>query len=150
MIALFSAAGLMLSAIVVTSDVPLEHRTRVDHTSGSVEAHYTGTVHLVAKQVGSPGPGGRASTLRCEWSAKLAVNREARHEAGGLLSHSMTDREGIALSRPGWCNSHRGAVKAEIASRTDELQQRLVALAAEDRDTLLAQVERQNEQRNAG
>jgi hypothetical protein len=149
MIGFFSVAGLMLSAIVVTSDLPLEHRTRVDHASGSMEAHYVGTVHLVPKQVGSPGPGGRTSTLRCEWSVMLTVNREARHEAGGLLSHTMTDREGLTLSRPGWCNSSREAAKAEVASRTDELQQRLVALVAEDRDTLLAQVERQNEQRNA-
>jgi len=149
MIGLFSAAGLMLSAIVVTSDIPLEHRARVDHASGAIDAHYLGTVQLEARQMGVPSPGGRASTLRCEWRAKLIVHREARHEAGGLLSHSITDPSGLTIARAGWCNSQRSAVTAEVAARSDELQERLLAIAAEDRATLLAQVERQNEQRNA-
>jgi hypothetical protein len=149
MIGLFSAAGLMLSAIVVTSAVPLEHRTQVDHASGSVEARYVGTVQLVPRQLGSPGPGGRPSTLRCEWRANLAVEREARHETGGLLSRSIVDSDGLKLTRPGWCNSSRSAVVAEVAARSDVLQERLLAIAAEDRAALLEQVERQNEQRNA-
>jgi len=149
MIGLFSTAGLMLGAILVTSGAPLEHHAKVDHASGSVEARYTGTVHLVPRQVGSPAPGGRPSTLRCEWSANLSVDREARHEAGGLLSRSIVDTDSLKLTRSGWCNSQRTSVVAEIAARSDELKERLVAIATEDRSALLAQVERQNEQRTA-
>lgn len=143
MTGLFAAAGLALGAIVVTPQLPLEHRTQVQHASGVVDAEYRGTVTLAAKQVGTPAPGGRASTLQCEWTADLAVEREARHPNGGLLSRTINDAQGLTLSRAGWCNSHRNDVAQHFAERSDELHQQLLSVAEADRDMLVSQVERQ-------
>jgi len=145
-----SAAGLTLGAIVVTPGLPLEHRTQVAHESGMVEVHYTGTVELAPIQRGAPAPGGRASTLHCEWRARMNVDRQARHAEGGLLARSIDNAEGLTLSRPGWCHSHRAAVEQQLAGRSAELQQRLLAIVEQDRPVLLAQVDRQQGQRTAG
>lgn len=143
MYGLVATAGLLLGAIIVTPQQPLEHQVRIDHASGAIEADYRGTVTLAARQIGSPAPGGRASTLRCEWTADLAVERQARHANGNLLSRSIDAGEAMTLTRAGWCNSHRDAVSGQFAARSAELHDRLVAVAGSDRAVLIDQVERQ-------
>lgn len=143
MTGMLAAAALALGAIVVTPHLPLEHRTQVQHASGTVDAEYRGTVTLAARQIGTPAPGGRAPTLRCEWTAGLAVEREARHASGGLLSRTIDDADGLKMSRAGWCNAHRNDVAQHFAERSDELHRQLLAVAEADRDVLVSQVERQ-------
>ncbi|WP_347301860.1 hypothetical protein V5740_07390 [Croceibacterium sp. TMG7-5b_MA50] len=143
MIGLFAAAGLTLGAIVVSPQQPLEHRTQIEHASGAIDAEYRGIVTLDARQIGHPAPGGRAATLRCEWNADMAVEREARHANGSLLSRSIDGSKALTLTRAGWCNAHRSDVAQHFAERSDELRSRLVATAEADRAVLIAQVERQ-------
>lgn len=148
MMGILFAAGAALGAIVVTPHIPLEHRVRIDHASGPINAAYTGAVTMAARQVGAPGPGGRAATLRCEWTASLAVEREASH-AGGTLSRRI-DAEGLTLTRAGWCNAHRADVARQVAERSDALHRRVLAVAEADRAVLVQQLERQLAVRSAG
>lgn len=133
-------AGLLLGA--APDALILEHRVAVPHASGAIDARYRGDVVVRHKQVGTVAAPGRASTLRCQWEAHLAVERQAHHASGTAAIRSLR-REGVATgSRVGWCETSRGAIEREVAARADEWRRHMVALAEEDRADLLAEIDR--------
>lgn len=139
--ALFLALAAVPLAGAAAVTLP-DHTLQLDHRGGTAAVRYSGNVELAYRQVGSPAPGGRSSTLRCRWSADLTVHREARHSSGATVSRVLTHERALEGHRPGWCEAHRGAVQKEVAARTDELQRRVAALAHDDRENLLAELER--------
>jgi len=119
-----------------------DHHVQLDHGGGTAAVRYSGNVDVAYRQLGNPAPGGRSSTLSCRWSADLTVHREARHSSGSTMSRVLTQERALEGRRPGWCEAHRGAVRQEVAARTDELRARVAVMALDDRDTLLAELER--------
>ena len=133
--------GLMLAAAAASGGA-VEHRTRVDHPSGAIDATYRGDVAISHKQVGAAGPGGRASTLSCAWRADIAVSRDARHPSGSTFARSIERRGVIEGRKPGWCSTQRAAISQEVARRTDELRGHLIQVAQEDHSALRAEIDR--------
>jgi hypothetical protein len=134
--------ALLSGALTATSGGLLSHQTTVDHPTGVAQTQYRGNVIVEQRQLGTPAPGGRQSSLRCHWTAGLVVNREARHASGSMLSRTFDRKSVIEGSRPGWCDTHRSAIREEVARRTDELHEHLVALAHEDHGVLRAEIDR--------
>jgi hypothetical protein len=137
----FVLAGLLLSTMAAVS-APLEHRLRIDHHSGAIDVLYRGDVAVVTKEVGTVAPGGRPSTLRCTWRLDVALEREARHASGSVMTRSFNTLTALEGSRPGWCMTHRRAIEQDVASRRQEVQQHLLAAAAADRPVLAAEIDR--------
>ncbi|MFW2851297.1 hypothetical protein ACM61V_05165 [Sphingomonas sp. TX0543] len=117
------------------------HRVTLDHSAGAVEAVYRGAVDVAHRQLGTVAGAGRASTLRCHWSAMVRVEREARHPAGHLLSRSIASEAPLSGSRAGWCEGQRGAIVDEVARRADRLRDHVIDVAARDREVLLAELD---------
>ncbi|WP_233150928.1 hypothetical protein [Sphingomonas mollis] len=132
-------AGLAMAAAPVTA---AEHRTRIDHPVGPVDAHYRASVDVAHKQVGAVAPGGRSSSLRCHWSATVNVDRVARHAAGSVMARSISRDAAIKGSRPGWCEGQRTAISRDVAARMDEVHGHMMAVAREDHPVLHAELDR--------
>ncbi|MES2271995.1 MAG: hypothetical protein V4533_14015 [Pseudomonadota bacterium] len=135
-------AGLSLGLLAAASSAAAEHRVQIDHRSGAVDAHYRGNVDVSHKQIGSAAPGGRASSLRCAWTAKISVNREARHASGAVMTRAFESDTIVKGSRPGWCSTNTAAIAQDVALRTDDIQRHLLAAAEKDHAVLTAEVER--------
>lgn len=136
------AAGLLLGSLSTPSaGIAVEHRTRLDHPAGAVEARYRGDVAIVHRQIGTVAPGGRPSTLRCLWSAGLSVDRRAHHGSGDVMTRSIRRDAVVEGHRPGWCAAHRDSIAREVAGRGAVLRDHLIAIAREDHGVLHAELD---------
>lgn len=136
------SAALLLGLAPAATGAQVDHTTRVDHHSGPVTAQYRGQVDIHHKQVGIVAPGGRASTLRCDWSARLTVDRKATAASGRTMHRTFVSEPAIAGSRIGWCSTHREAISREVAARANDFDRSLQAVALEDHDMLRAELDR--------
>lgn len=126
----------------------IAHSIRIDHDAGPVHADYRMRIDVRHDQVGTAGPGGRPSTLRCRWQADLLLDRSARHSAGTVLQRSLR-RDAVASgSRPGWCTANRDAIARDVARATTDVQGEIRALAQQDADGLRAELDRLGNDRN--
>ncbi len=91
--------------------------TTVDHPGGAITADYRGDVTIGMKQVGAAAPGGRPSTLRCMWTARLRVERQAVGAGGMRAARSFTAPGVVEGSRAGWCDGQRPAIEREVAAQ---------------------------------
>lgn len=131
---------LLLMAAAAPAVPPLvlpEHRVRLERA----DVRYRGTVAVAFRQVGVPAPGGRASSLRCRWSADLTVEREALAPSGRASARVIARERALEGSRPGWCDGHARAVEREVAARSDRLRRALLRIAGRDRPRLPAELD---------
>jgi hypothetical protein len=145
MIALVASA-----AVAVPLTATEAHEVRIEHSSGAVDARYHGRLVVAHRQVGAVAPGGRASTLRCAWQADVVVDRAARHPSGSTMARSITRDRVLTGSRPGWCAGARQAIDREVAARSADIRTHLLAVADEDRATLMAETDRLHAHDSAG
>jgi len=139
------AMSILSLALVSTLPGPGITRT-INHSSGSVTADYRGAVVIERKQIGSVAPPGRPSTLRCQWTAHLNVERQAAGAGGLAMSRSFVRPNVAEGSRPGWCEGHSPFIDREVAERMQD-QTHLQQAADEDRATLMIDVDRLVESR---
>jgi hypothetical protein len=131
-------AGLLLGSVAVLA--AHDHRVDLTHGGHAVAATYRASVAVTHRQVGAVAAAGRASTLRCRWTAAVSVERHARR-ADGLVAVRTVDAAPISGSRPGWCATHRAAIAREVAARGEVVRARIAAAAAADRAALLADLD---------
>ena len=145
----FVLAG-VLGAALASPAVALEHEVVIDHDGGPIAADYKGSVTIETTQVGTAGVAGRPSTLRCNWTASLNVERVAQ-VGESLRSHRTLTSEDVASgSRPGWCETHAKAIDRLVDSRSDTFRTAMLALVEQDRGAILAEAESaQNSSRGA-
>ena len=145
----FVLAGL-LGAALASPAVALEHEVVIEHDGGPIAADYKGSVTIETTQVGTAGVAGRPSTLRCNWTASLNVERVAQ-VGDSLRSHRTLTSEDVASgSRPGWCETHAKAIDRLVDSRSDTFRTAMLALVEQDRGAILAEAESaQNNSRGA-
>ena len=136
------AAGLALSAASAAVGLQVDHHVQIDHHSGPVAVSYRGDVAVTHKQVGTVAPGGRASSLRCQWEASMTVARQATATSGASFSRSIDSAPILTGSRPGWCSTHQAAITREVAAKTAHMQDHLRELAQDDHETLRAELDR--------
>ena len=117
------------------------HDVRIDHRTGAIDARYDGRLVVSHRQVGAAAPSGRQSSLRCVWQADVVVDRAARHPSGSTMMRSITRENVMNGSRPGWCVGARTAISRDVAARADQVRAHVTAVAADDRPTLLSEID---------
>ena len=132
-----AAAGLLLGSPLATET----HQVQMDHRGQRVDVTYRSEVAVRHRQVGTAGAPGRPSSLRCTWSASVDVHREARHAAGHVLTRRISADAPISGTRPGWGDAQRGAIAQEIAAKTGEVREHLLAVAERDQAAMLAELD---------
>ncbi|MBE2992622.1 hypothetical protein IFR23_11400 [Sphingomonas sp. CFBP 13603] len=148
--AYFLTAGLVLAATGAALGMTVDHQNEVDHRSGPVAVKYRGDVVITHKQVGAVAPGGRASSLRCDWAASISVARHAVAASGTRLVRSIDSKPVVSGTRPGWCVASHGAIKKEVAAKAADMQQHLMMLAEEDEQMLRVELDRIHGPQRAG
>lgn len=134
--AIFSLAGLALGLIMSPPIGEPEHRVRIDHVSGPVDAEYRPSLRIATRQIGTAASPGKPSTLACAWRAGLTVDRHARSTSGASFRRSI-DRDGVIEGRrAGWCSTHRAAIGREVARRSGTVRGHLTDVAQEDHPVL--------------
>ena len=136
----FVFAGL-LGAAIASPALALEHEVVIEHEGGPIAADYKGSVMIETTQVGTAGVAGRPSTLRCNWSASLNVERVAKVGESLRSQRSLTSEDVASGSRPGWCETHAKAIDRLVDSRSDSFRTAMLALVEQDRSTILAEAE---------
>lgn len=136
----FVFAGL-LGAAIASPALALEHEVVIEHEGGPIAADYKGSIMIETTQVGSAGVAGRPSTLRCNWSASLNVERVAKVGESLRSQRSLTSEDVASGSRPGWCETHAKSIDRLVDSRSDSFQTAMLALVEQDRSTILAEAE---------
>ena len=148
--AYFLTTGLVLAATGAALGMTVDHQNQVDHRSGPVAVKYRGDVVITQKQVGAVAPGGRASSLRCDWAASMSVARHAVAASGTRLVRSIDSDPVVSGTRPGWCVASHSAIKKEVAAKAADMKQHLVMLAQEDEQMLRVELDRIHGPQRAG
>lgn len=134
-------AGAALAACLAAPVTALEHEVVIDHASGPIAADYRGSVTVETTQVGAAGVAGRPSTLRCNWTASLDVERVAK-VGDSLRSRRTLSQDGVASgSKPGWCEANEKAIDKLVAARAETIRSAMLALVEADRAEILAEAE---------
>lgn len=136
----FVLAG-MLGAALASPALALEHEVVIEHEGGPIAADYKGSVTIETTQVGSAGVAGRPSTLRCNWTASLNVERVAMVGESLRSQRSLTSDDVASGSRPGWCETNAKAIDKLVDSRSDRFRTAMLALVEQDRSAILAEAE---------
>ena len=136
-----SLTGLVISASLASPALALEHEVVIDHADGPIAADYQGAVTVVTRQIGTAGVAGRPSTLRCNWTASLNVERTAT--VGEVLqTRRSLSRDDVASgSKPGWCETRAKAIDQLVDSRRETFRTAMLALVEQDRTALLAEAD---------
>lgn len=140
------AAGLAFSA----SAQAMEHKAVIEHPVGPIAADYTGATRVEMRQIGTAGAGGRPSSLRCQWSVSLSVQRHAQVGASLQAKRSMTRDDVLKGSSPGWCSERGSGIDRVVESRRDELRTAMMAMVAQDRDMILVEADNAHAEQRAG
>ena len=133
--------GLAVGACLASPALALEHEVVIESPAGPIAADYKGSVKIETRQIGTPGVAGRPSTLRCNWTASLEVDRIAR--IGEVLKsrHSLSQEKVASGSKPGWCATSTKAIDRQVENRSETIRAAMLALIEQDRTILLAEAE---------
>jgi hypothetical protein len=133
-----SISALSVPAIANTSQLPTStHSVQLDHRGAAMQVTYDAKVKVHRKQIGMSPPN-RMSTARCTWAATVAVERRM---PGAAVARTVSSEKALKGSRPGDCATNRRAIDQEVASRGDEVQAHLAAVADRDRHQLMAELD---------
>lgn len=140
---LISISALMVFGLMAVSPLTtMEKSTIIDHDTGPLTANYHGNISIDQKQTGSVTPSGRPSTLRCMWTASIAVTRDAKTADGMILGRQFVHENVASGNYAGWCRKDKIAIAESVAKRTPDLERHMTALVQEDRNILLADLDR--------
>lgn len=134
-------AGLAIGMCFSAPALALEHEIVIDHPAGPIAADYEGSVRVETRQVGTAGVAGRPSTLRCQWSAALDLERTAKLGETLQTRRVMTRDDVASGSTPGWCNSSVRTIDRLVEARRDSFRSAMLAMVEQDRTIILAEAE---------
>lgn len=134
-------AGAVLAACAAAPALALEHDVVIDHAAGPIAAGYRGSVTIETRQIGSIGAAGRPSTLRCQWTASLNVERVAKVGTALSSRRTLTSDDVTSGSMPGWCPTNPEAIDRLVDARNAKLRSAMLALVEQDRAALIAEAE---------
>lgn len=137
----FVLAGLALGACLASPALALEHEVVIDHAAGPIAAGYKGSVSVETTQVGSVGVAGRPSTLACQWTASLNVERVAKVGEALQSRRSLSSEDVASGSKPGWCDANAKAIDKIVDARTETFRRAMLALVESDRAAIVAEAE---------
>lgn len=134
-------AGLAFALGMASPALALEHEVVIDHAVGPIAADYRGSVTIETTQVGAAGVAGRPSTLRCNWTASLNVERVAKVGETLRSQRSLNQDKVASGSRPGWCETNAKAIDKLVDSRSETFRGAMLALVEQDRGAILAEAD---------
>lgn len=134
-----SLLGVALGLGLASPAMALEHSVVIEHPDGPIAADYAGTVKVETRQIGSVSAPGRPSTLRCEWSASISVDRTAKVGDTLKTRRDMRQDDVATGSAPGWCRNSAKAIDRLVDARKETLRAAMLDLVAQDRTALLAE-----------
>lgn len=139
-VAALSAAGLAFPATAADHH-DFRHQVEVPHGERQVTAVYQPKTMVSYRQVGNMTPN-RPSTARCMWQAEIAVERHLQAPAGqgSHVVRTLVPTKVIEGSTNGRCAQGKEQVNSAIARRSDEVRAHVLAVAAEDRNALMAEL----------
>ncbi|MFM7378382.1 MAG: hypothetical protein ACKO1O_09700 [Erythrobacter sp.] len=137
----FVMSGLVLVASLVAPAYALKHEVVIDHAEGPIAADYKGTVRIETRQVDAAGVAGRPSTLSCQWTARLDVERVAKVGSAMSSWRTLTSGDVASGARPGWCPSNPEAIAKLVDARGERVRSALLALVEQDRAALVAEAD---------
>lgn len=137
----FALVGLAAGLALATPALAMEHSTVIEHPAGQITADYTGAARVEMTQVGSAGGAGRTSSLRCQWSVSLSVERQARLGASMQAKRTMLRDDVITGSSPGWCSERGSGIDRVVEARSADLRSAMMAMVAQDRAVILVEAE---------
>lgn len=134
-------AGVVIGTCLTAPAFALEHEVVIEHPAGTIAADYDGAVKVETKQVGTAGVAGRPSTLRCNWTASLSVERTAIVGESLQSRRTLTRADVARGSKPGWCETRTKAIDQLVDAKRDEFHTAMLALVEQDRTTILAEAD---------
>lgn len=134
-----SILGLAIGVCFAAPAMALEHKVVIEHPEGPIAADYAGTVDVETRQIGSVGAPGRPSTLRCQWSASLSLERTAQVGETLKTRREMRQDDVASGSTPGWCRTNAKAIDKLVDARKETFRSAMLELVAQDRTALLAE-----------
>lgn len=139
-IAALSLAGLVSPALA-TDPEGFRHQVEVPHGDRQVTAIYQPKTMVSYRQVGNMTPN-RPSTARCLWKAEISVERHLQAPAGqgSHVVRTLVPTKLIEGSTHGRCAQGKEQAESAIARRSDEVKAHVLAVAAEDRNALMAEL----------
>lgn len=137
--AVLSVAGLAASALAAAPD--MRHQVQIPHGETQLTAVYQPKTSVSYRQVGNMTPN-RPSTARCLWKAEIAVERHLQAPAGqgSHVVRTLVPTKTLEGSTNGRCAQGKEQVTTAIARRSEEVRQHVHAVAAEDRNALMAEL----------
>ncbi|MCX7282518.1 MAG: hypothetical protein NTX28_00450 [Novosphingobium sp.] len=139
-----AAVGIATLAAALAVCAPaqaMEHKVVIDHPVGPIAADYTGSTRVEMQQIGVAGGAGRPSSLRCQWSVSLSVERDAQVGSSLRARRSMMRDDVVKGSSPGWCSERGNGIDRIIEARRDTLRSAMMAMVAQDRDVILVEAD---------
>lgn len=137
----FVLAGLALGTSLAAPALALEHEVVIDHAAGPIAADYKGSVTIETTQVGTASVAGRPSTLTCQWTATLSVERVAKVGEGLRSRRAMTREDVVGGTKPGWCEVNAKAIDRLVDARSETFRGAMLALVEQDRAAILAEAD---------
>jgi len=139
-IAALSVAGLATPSVAADYQ-DIRHQVEVPHGERQVTAVYQPKTMVSYRQVGNMTPN-RPSTARCMWKAEISVERHLQAPAGqgSHVVRTLVPTKLIEGSTNGRCAQGKEQVSTALARRTDEVRSHVLAVAAEDRNALMAEL----------
>lgn len=135
----FAAIGASLA--FGASAQAMEHKVVIEHPVGPIAADYSGATRVEMQQLGSAGVGGRPSSLRCQWTVSLEVQRSAQVGASLQAKRSMTRDDVLKGTSLGWCSERGSGIDRMVEARRDDLRSAMMAMVAQDRDVILVEAD---------
>lgn len=139
-IAALSVAGLATPTVAADYQ-DIRHQVEVPHGERQVTAVYQPKTMVSYRQVGNMTPN-RPSTARCMWKAEISVERHLQAPAGqgSHVVRTLVPTKLIEGSTNGRCAQGKEQFNSALARRTDEVRSHVLAVAAEDRNALMAEL----------
>lgn len=139
-IAALSVAGLATPSVAADYQ-DIRHQVEVPYGERQVTAVYQPKTMVSYRQVGNMTPN-RPSTARCMWKAEISVERHLQAPAGqgSHVVRTLVPTKLIEGSTNGRCAQGKEQVNSALARRTDEVRSHVLAVAAEDRNALMAEL----------
>lgn len=119
----------------------IRHQVEIPHGERQVTAVYQPKTLVSYRQIGNMSPN-RPSSARCLWKAEIAVERHLQAPAGegSHVVRTLVPTKLIEGSTNGRCAQGKDQANTAIARRADEVRAHVLAVAAEDRTALMAEL----------
>jgi len=127
------SAGLLALAAVAAA-----HTVQIEHGGAQIDAHYQARTEITTRTVGAYAPN-RMDGRRCLWTATVLVDRKLAGNAA--LTKTVSNDLRLTGSVLGACQGKSDAVAREVARRDDKVKAHVLAVAEQDRASLLAELE---------